>query len=105
MSDFLWDDLDEAFAALRLFRRRYWEVILLHIVHPQEERLPPGGAFRFEGLEREGQIDCSPLEIAAQHERRFAAHIEIVEQRRARNRLRDWLILALRTAAEPGLLK
>lgn len=78
MSDFLWDDLDEAFAALRLFRRRYWEVILLHIVHPQEERLPPGGAFRFEGLEREGQIDCSPLEIAAQYERRFSAHSAMV---------------------------
>jgi uncharacterized protein (DUF58 family) len=74
MSDFLWDDLDEAFAALRLFRRRYWEVILLHVVHPEEERLPQGAAFRFEGLEREGQVDCTPLEIAELYERRFAAH-------------------------------
>lgn len=78
MSDFLWDDLDDAFAALRLFRRRYWEVILLHVVHPEEERLPAGAAFRFEGLEREGQVDCSPMEIAALYERRFAAHSAMV---------------------------
>lgn len=78
MSDFLWDDLEDAFAALRLFRRRYWEVILLHIIHPDEERLPTGAAFRFEGLEREGEIDCSPAEIAAMYERRFAAHAAMV---------------------------
>lgn len=78
MSDFLWDDLDESFAALRLFRRRHWEVILLHLVHPEEERLPEGAAFRFEGLEREGTIDCSPLEIAALYERRFDAHCAVV---------------------------
>jgi uncharacterized protein (DUF58 family) len=78
MSDFLWDDLEDAFSALRLFRRRYWEVILLHIIHPEEERLPQGAAFRFDGLEREGHIDCSPLEIAALYERRFAAHSAMV---------------------------
>jgi uncharacterized protein (DUF58 family) len=78
MSDFLWDDLEDAFSALRLFRRRYWEVILLHIVHPEEERLPQGAAFRFDGLEGEGHLDCSPLEIAALYERRFAAHSAMV---------------------------
>jgi uncharacterized protein (DUF58 family) len=78
MSDFLWDDLEEAFSALRLFRRRYWEVILLHIVHPEEERLPQGAAFRFDGLEGEGHLDCSPLEIASLYERRFAAHSAMV---------------------------
>ena len=78
MSDFLWDDLEDGFAALRLFRRRYWEVILLHIIHPDEERLPTGAAFRFEGLEREGEVDCSPAEIAAMYERRFAAHAAMV---------------------------
>ncbi|HET6882682.1 MAG TPA: DUF58 domain-containing protein [Pirellulales bacterium] len=78
MSDFLWDDLDDAFASLRLFRRRYWEVILVHLIHPEEERLPQGAAFRFEGLEREGQVDCSPQEIGALYERRFAAHVAMI---------------------------
>src|SRR5262249_16982646 len=37
MSDFLVDPLEAVFTALRLFRHRRWEVILLHVVHPSEE--------------------------------------------------------------------
>ena len=33
---------------------------LLHLIHPDEERLPEGTAFRFEGLENDGRVDCSP---------------------------------------------
>ena len=32
MSDFLVDDLEETFAALRLFRHRNWEVVVLHVI-------------------------------------------------------------------------
>jgi len=74
ISDFLLDDLDDTFAAIRFFRRRHWEVVVLHLVHPQEERLPAGTAYRFEGLENEGVVDCSPAEISTQYEQRFAAH-------------------------------
>ena len=56
VSDFLMDDMEAAFAALRLFRHRAWEVILLHLVHPDEERLPEGTAYRFEGLENDGIV-------------------------------------------------
>lgn len=42
MSDFLVDDLEKVFSALRLFKHRHWEIVLLHIVHPEEERLPEG---------------------------------------------------------------
>src|ERR1700722_15362431 len=51
MSDFLVDDLQKAFASLNLFRHRRWEVVVLHLIHPDEETLPQGLAFRFEGLE------------------------------------------------------
>lgn len=78
MSDFLVDDLEDAFAALRLFRHRRWEVIVLHIIHPEEERLPEGAAFRFEGLENEGRIDCSPAEIRTLYQERFEAHAAMV---------------------------
>jgi uncharacterized protein (DUF58 family) len=78
MSDFLVDDLEEVFAAIRLFRHRQWEVVILHIVHPTEERLPVGAAFRFEGLEREGAIDCTPTEIRTLYEQRFANHLAMV---------------------------
>ncbi len=63
MSDFLVDDLDDVFGAIRLFRHRQFEVILLHVVHPDEERLPDGTAYRFVGLENDGSVDASPREI------------------------------------------
>jgi uncharacterized protein (DUF58 family) len=78
MSDFLMEDLEKVFAAVRLFRHRQSEVILLHLVHPDEERLPDGAAFRFDGLEDEGMIDCSPTEIRAAYEARFHAHLAAV---------------------------
>ncbi len=80
MSDFLVDDLEDVFAALRLFRHRNWEVIVLHLVHPDEERLPDGTAYRFEGMEDDGRIDCSPAEVRAAYQKRFGAHLAAVRQ-------------------------
>jgi len=80
VSDFLAEDLDAAFAALRLFRHRAWEVILLHVVHPEEERLPEGTAYRFEGLENDGVVPCSPTEIRSAYAARFASHLAMVRQ-------------------------
>lgn len=80
ISDFLMDDLEEVFAALRLFRHRGWEVIILHLVHPEEERLPEASAFRFEGMEAEGRVDCNPVEIRSLYQERFAAHLAMVRQ-------------------------
>jgi uncharacterized protein (DUF58 family) len=80
MSDFLMEDLDDVFATLRLFRHRGWDIVVLHVVHPDEERLPPGIAYRFEGLENEGRVNCSPAEIRAAYQERFAAHLAMVRQ-------------------------
>src|SRR6202011_2633714 len=74
MSDFLVEDLEAVFAVVRLFRHRRWEVVVLHIVHPLEERLPEGPAYRFEGLEKEGRIDCTPADIRALYQQRFEGH-------------------------------
>ena len=74
MSDFLVDDLDDVFAAVRLFRHRQSEVVILHVIHPDEERLPEGPAFRFEGLENDGHVNCSPAEIRDDYRKRFEAH-------------------------------
>jgi uncharacterized protein (DUF58 family) len=80
MSDFLVDDVEKLFASIRLFRHRRWEVIVLHIVHPQEERLPEGLAYQFEGMENEGRIDCSPADIRRVYEQRFEAHASSVRK-------------------------
>jgi uncharacterized protein (DUF58 family) len=80
MSDFLMEDLEEVFAALRLFRHRGWDLVVLHVIHPDEERLPEGVAYRFEGMEGEGRLNCSPAEIRAAYTERFAAHLAMVRQ-------------------------
>jgi len=74
MSDFLAEDLDAVFAAVRMFRHSHWEVVVLHLIHPDEERLPEGVAFRFVGLEGEGNVDCTPADIRNGYQQRFDAH-------------------------------
>ena len=74
---FSWTIWTRSSRRVRLFRHRRWEVIVLHVIHPMEERLPEGNAFRFEGLENDGQIDCSPAGSAL-YEKRFAAHATAV---------------------------
>jgi uncharacterized protein (DUF58 family) len=79
-SDFLMEDAEDVFAALRLFRHRGWDIVVLHVVHPEEERLPEGVAYRFEGMENEGRVSCSPAEIVAAYRERFAAHLAMIRQ-------------------------
>lgn len=78
LSDFLVDDAEDTWAGVRMFRHRHWEVVVLHLVHPQEERLPEGLAFRFEGLEGEGHVDCSPADIARLYAERFEQHAAMI---------------------------
>jgi hypothetical protein len=78
MSDFLVDDLEPVVAALRLFRHRRWEVVCLHLIHPDEEQLPDGPAFRFEGLEDDGRCDCSPADLRRAYQDAFGAHCTAV---------------------------
>jgi uncharacterized protein (DUF58 family) len=80
MSDFLVEDLEPVFNSLRLFRHRHCEVVCLHVIHPEEERLPEGLAYRFEGLENDGRIDASPGEVRKLYEDRFAAHCATVRE-------------------------
>lgn len=80
ISDFLCEDLEAAFAALRMFRHRGWEVVLLHLVHPVEESLPDGVAFRFEGMEGEGSVSCNPAELREAYRGRFSAHKQAVRR-------------------------
>lgn len=81
LSDFLSDDLDEAFAAVRLFRHAGFEMILLHVIDPDEERLPEGTAFRFVGLEGEAPVDVSPADVDALYRERFESHVASVRTR------------------------
>lgn len=76
ISDFLVPNLEEVISSFRKFRARGWEIITLHLIHPDEERLPEGNAFRFNGLEDDGSVDCQVAEIRRAYEDRFAAHLQ-----------------------------
>ncbi len=78
MSDFLIDNFDAVYSMLRLFRQRRCEVIVLHIIHPDEEQLPERGAYRFEGLENDGATDCSPPQVREAYAKGFSAHAAAV---------------------------
>lgn len=74
ISDFLVDPLDEVLAGLRRFRGRGWQTIAVHVVHPEERSLPKGVAYRFAGMEGEGNVDCRPADIRKIYQERFADH-------------------------------
>jgi uncharacterized protein (DUF58 family) len=77
VSDFLVDNIEAVAAGLRKFRARGWEIIALHLVHPDEQKLPAGNAFRFTGLENDGSINCQLTEIRAAYEERFEQHLKM----------------------------
>ena len=64
ISDF-WDDPEKTFAALSRFLHRKFEILLLHVVHPDELDLPGVHAARFHDLETHEEIEVEPEEIRA----------------------------------------
>lgn len=76
LSDLLVDDVQDLTAALRHYRHRGWELVLLHLIHPDEEELPEGVAFQFEGLEGEGNVKCRVSEIRDLYRLRWREHLE-----------------------------
>ncbi len=76
LSDLLVDDIRNLTAALRHFRHRGWEIVILHLIHPDEEDLPEGVAYQFEGLEGEGNVRCRVNEIRDLYLRRWRDHLE-----------------------------
>jgi uncharacterized protein (DUF58 family) len=64
LSDF-WDDPDRTLEALSRFIHRKFEVLLLHIVHPDETDLPGVHAARFHDMETHEEVEVEPEEIRA----------------------------------------
>ncbi|MCA9264752.1 MAG: DUF58 domain-containing protein [Planctomycetales bacterium] len=76
ISDFLVPSLAQVVASIRKFRARGWEVIAIHLVHPDEEQLPRGNAFQFVGWEEDGRVNCQVAEIRQAYQERFAQHLQ-----------------------------
>jgi uncharacterized protein (DUF58 family) len=64
LSDF-WDDTDKTFEALSRFLHRKFEVLLLHVLHPDELDLPAAHAARFQDMETKEVVEVEPEEIRA----------------------------------------
>ncbi len=76
LSDFLVDNFDEVIASFRKYRARGWEIVAIHLVHPDEQRLPEGNAFRFTDLESNRFVNCQLSEVRLAYEDRFAVHLK-----------------------------
>lgn len=64
LSDF-WTDPAAFFEALGPFLHRKFEILLLHVVDPDELSLPPVSAAHFEDLETAERVEVEPEEIRA----------------------------------------
>jgi len=73
ISDF-WDEPERTFEALSRFLHRKFEVLLLHIVHPDEMDLPVVHAARFHDMETSEEVEIDPEEIRA-------AYVEAARER------------------------
>ena len=96
-SDFL--DADARFwLAIDLFRRSRFDVMLFHIVQPEELELPDVLSARFVETEGSGRFNAEPDVVRALYRRRFDAFLsEIKANCRARGS--DWYLA--RTSEDP----
>jgi uncharacterized protein (DUF58 family) len=100
LSDFL-DASPALWRAVDLFRRSYFDVMLFHVVHPEELELPRVAMARFVEPEGSGgQFRTEPDVVRDAYRQRFAAFLSQTEgQCRARGC--DWYLA--RTDADPYL--
>lgn len=75
VSDFL-DDTAALFDALALFRHRRFDIILLHVLHPDERRLPPQRQVRFRDSETGEAVAVNVADGSERYEAAVDAHIE-----------------------------
>lgn len=98
LSDFL-DAGGTTWKAIDLFRRSQFDVLLFHVVHPEEIDLPDVPMARFVGAEHErGSFAAEPDVVRRVYRERFVHHLAQIEAG-ARSRGCDWFLA--RTDADP----
>ena len=68
ISDFLTHDQD-IYKSLKLLRSRGLEVILFHVLHPDELNLPFDGDTVFESLEDDPTVGLDPVDIREEYQK------------------------------------
>jgi uncharacterized protein (DUF58 family) len=91
LSDF-WDDTETCFTALDRFLHRRFDILLLHLVHPDELDLPSVAAARFEDLESGEQIPVEPEEIRDAYRRSMRERIDHIASQAHHRRIQHALV-------------
>ncbi len=91
LSDF-WDDTDACFDALSQFLHRKFEILLLHVVHPDELNLPAVQAARFEDMETHEQVEVEPEEIRIAYRDTVRQRIATIAQEANNRRINHALV-------------
>jgi uncharacterized protein (DUF58 family) len=75
LSDF-YDDVPTLFQSLSMFLHRRFEVILFHVLHPDEYRLPRVPHARFVDMESRESLTCAPEDLRAVYDAGMARHLD-----------------------------
>ena len=74
-SDF-YDDVDAMFQRLMVFRQRGFDILLMHILHPDELELPSFPNVLFKDMELKQSLSCRPRDLKASYDAGIQEHIE-----------------------------
>jgi uncharacterized protein (DUF58 family) len=86
ISDFL-DEPAAIFNALARYRHRHFEVILFHVLHPCERRLPEVGASQFVDSETGASITAHPAEVSAMYQEQMEAFLGAIQRLASRRNI------------------
>lgn len=79
ISDML-DGSDQVQHLLKVLRSRRMDVVLFHLIDPDELTLPYEGLTMFEGLEQDGSLLVDPDDIRDAYQAMFQEHLDSIEQ-------------------------
>jgi uncharacterized protein (DUF58 family) len=91
LSDF-WADTHEFFDALGQFLHRKFEILLLHVMDPDEMDLPAVNAARFHDMETAERVEVEPEEIRAAYRATVRESIERLAREANRRRVSHALV-------------
>lgn len=75
------DDVEKLIAALKHFRHRKHEVILFHVLAPEEIDFPFGRMTRFDSLETSAKLMADPARLRRDYRTRFEAFCRTLRER------------------------
>jgi uncharacterized protein (DUF58 family) len=91
LSDF-WTDTAEFLDALGQFQHRKFEVLLLHVLDPDELGLPPTQAARFQDMETREEVQVELEDIRAAYRSSVQARIELLAREASHRQINHALV-------------